>query len=69
MSGTCSLFPPFGDPLAFLPVILSVLMNLFAGKKWRHRHREQIYGHGAEVMETVGCVDRLTRKHTLAYVK
>ena len=23
MSGTCSLFPPFGDPLAFLPVTLS----------------------------------------------
>jgi len=23
-----------------------VLMNLFAGQQWRHRHREQIYGHG-----------------------
>ena len=22
-----------------------VLMNLFAGKQWRHRHREQTYGH------------------------
>ena len=23
-----------------------VLMNLFAGQWWRHRHREQTYGHG-----------------------
>ena len=23
-----------------------VLMKLFAGQQWRHRHREQIYGHG-----------------------
>ena len=22
-----------------------VLMNLFAGQQWRHRHREQTYGH------------------------
>ena len=22
-----------------------VLSNLFAGQQWRHRHREQIYGH------------------------
>ena len=22
-----------------------VLMNLFAGKEWRHRHREQSCGH------------------------
>ena len=22
-----------------------VLMNLFAGKQWRHRHRQQIRGH------------------------
>ena len=22
-----------------------VLMNLFAGQHWRHRHREQTYGH------------------------
>ena len=25
-----------------------VLMNLFAGQQWRHRHREQIYGHGVQ---------------------
>ena len=24
----------------------TVLMNLPAGQQWRHRHREQIYGHG-----------------------
>ena len=23
-----------------------VLMKLFAGKQWRHRHREQTSGHG-----------------------
>ena len=23
-----------------------VLMKLFAGQQWRHRHREQTYGHG-----------------------
>ena len=28
-----------------------VLMKLFAGKQWRYRHREQIYGHGAGVRE------------------
>ena len=28
-----------------------VLMNLFAGQQWRHKHREQIYGHGAGVGE------------------
>ena len=25
-----------------------VLMNLFAGEKWRHGHREQTYGHSRE---------------------
>ena len=23
-----------------------VLKNLFTGQQWRHRHREQTYGHG-----------------------
>ena len=23
-----------------------VLVNLFTGQQWRHRHREQTYGHG-----------------------
>ena len=25
-----------------------VLMNLFARQQWRHRHREQTYGHGVQ---------------------
>ena len=25
-----------------------VLMNLFAGKEWSHRHREWTYGHSRE---------------------
>ena len=25
-----------------------VLMNLFAGHQWKHRHGEQTYGHGDE---------------------
>ena len=25
-----------------------VLRKLFAGQQWRHRHREQTYGHGGE---------------------
>ena len=29
-----------------------VLMNLFAGQQWQHRHREQTYGHS--VGERVG---------------
>ena len=28
-----------------------VLMNLFAGQQWRHKLREQIYGHGVGVGE------------------
>ena len=45
-------------------------MNLFAGQQWRHRHREQSYGHeerggrrGWKYME------RVTRKLTLSYIK
>ena len=26
-----------------------VLMKLLAGQQWRHRHREQTYGHGGRV--------------------
>ena len=26
-----------------------VLKNLFSGKQWRNRHKEQTYGHGGEV--------------------
>ena len=26
-------------------------MNLFVGKQWRHRHRDQTYGHSGEQEE------------------
>ena len=26
----------------------TILMNLFAGQPWRHRHSEQICGHGGQ---------------------
>ena len=29
-------------------------MNLFVGKQWRHRHREQTYGHSGEQEEGEG---------------
>ena len=32
----------------------TVLMNLFAGQHWRHRHREQTYRHRAGVEEGEG---------------
>ena len=47
---------------------IMVLMNLFARQQWRNRHREQTYGHG-ERRERVRCMERVTWKLTLAYVK
>ena len=44
-------------------------MNLFAGQKWRNRHREQTYGHDGGRKERVGCMERVTWKLTLPYVK
>jgi len=35
-----------------------VLTKLFAGHQWRHRHREQTYGHGVGRKERVGCTER-----------
>ena len=32
MSDTCSVFPPFGDPLAFLPVTLSVCRSILESR-------------------------------------
>ena len=29
----------------FLPCIIMNQMNLFAGRQWRHRHREETFGH------------------------
>ena len=34
-----------------------VLMNLFAGQQWRHRHREQTYDTGRQE-ERVRCMER-----------
>ena len=45
-----------------------VLMKVFAGQQWRHRHREQINEHGSGE-EGKGCVDTVTWKLTLPYVK
>ena len=45
-----------------------VLKNLFAGHQWRNRHREQTYGHGERGRE-VRCMERVTWKLTLPYVK
>ena len=45
-----------------------IVMNLFAGQKWRNIHREQPYGHG-EWEEMVKYMLRVTWKLTLPYVK
>ena len=45
-----------------------VLKNLFAGQHGRNGHREQTYEHGRGV-ERVRCMDRVTWKLTLPYVK
>ena len=42
-----------------------VLKNLFTGQQGRNRHREQTYGHG----ERVTCMETVTQKLTLPYVK
>ena len=49
-----------------------VLMKLFAGQQWTHRHRKESYGHGGEGIgrkERVGCMERVTWKLPLTYVK
>ena len=47
-----------------------VLMNLFGGQQWRNRYREQTYGPGGEGRrERVRCMERVTWKLTLPYVK
>ena len=45
-------------------------VNLFIGKQWRNRHREQIYGHGVQGRrERVRCMEKVTWKLTIPYVK
>ena len=46
-----------------------VLMKLFTRQQWRHRHREQTYGHRGIGEDGEGGVQRVTWKHTLTYVK
>ena len=46
-----------------------VLKNLFTGQQWRNRHREQTYGHSRKGEERVRCMERVTWKLTLPYVK
>ena len=47
-----------------------VLMKLFAGQQWIHRHREHTYEHDAgEKKERVGCMERVTWKLTLPHVR
>ena len=41
-----------------------VLTNLFAGQQWRHRHREQTYGHGAREEGEGGMYERVTWNQT-----
>ena len=45
-----------------------VLMNLFSGQQWRNGNREQTYEHG-QGEETGRCMERVTWKLTLPYVK
>ena len=47
-----------------------VLMKLFAGQQWRHRHREHLWTwwDGGR-KEMVGCMETVTWKLTLPYVK
>ena len=42
-----------------------VLMKLFVGKQWRHRHREQTM----DMEGKEGCMERVMCKHTQVCVK
>ena len=46
-----------------------VLMNLPARQQWRNRHREQTYRHRERGEERVRCLERVTWKLTIPYVK
>ena len=48
-----------------------ILMKLFAGQQWRHKHREQTYGQegGGWRKERMGFMEKVTEKQTLPYVK
>ena len=47
-----------------------VLMKLFAGQQWKQTQRTDLWtwwGRGRK--DIVGCMERVTWKHTLPYVK
>ena len=44
------------------------LMNLFSGWQWRHRHREQTYGHGGRRAGR-RCMERVIQKFIIPCVK
>ena len=48
-----------------------VLMKLFSGQQWRHRHREQTYGHSGEQEEGEGemYAESNMKTYILPYVK
>ena len=47
-----------------------ILIKLFVEQQWRHRHREQTYGHRRwERKERMGLLETVTWKLTLPYVK
>ena len=45
-----------------------VLKNLFTGQQWRNKHRERLMDVGRGE-ERVRCMERVTWKLTLPYVK
>ena len=46
-----------------------VLNNLFTGQQWRNRHRENTLMDMERGEERVSCMERVTWKLTLPYVK
>ena len=47
-----------------------ILMNLFAGQQWRHRHTERTYGQGqVEEGDSEMNRERSMEAYTLPYVK
>ena len=47
----------------------TVLMNLFAGQRWRYRQRKQTYGHGMGKREGGMYEGSNTETYTLPYAK
>ena len=47
-----------------------ILIKFYAGQQQKHRHREHTCGHGrAGRKERVRCMERVTWKLTLPYIK